>query len=219
MDLIKFEWLGLHLQEPMAIIMNGLISLFCFFAFFRLRKWGSEANYWWRMFYLIFGISTFFGALGHAFFQYFDVYGKFPCWITGCVANVCAAKGMLSFPHTKPMKYATQLAIAKSAVLLVLALITQKFVFVAIDAIITYIAYTGVFAQLLAKRGLGEMKFMVIGVAVLIPSAFIFLLKLNPHRWMNKDDVSHILMLFCIYCFYLGMKSWGIRSSNKPENV
>ncbi|MBI3240545.1 MAG: hypothetical protein HYZ43_17155 [Flavobacteriia bacterium] len=69
MDLIKFEWLGLHLQEPMAIIMNGLISLFCFFAFFRLRKWGSEANYWWRMFYLIFGISTFFGALGHAFFS------------------------------------------------------------------------------------------------------------------------------------------------------
>ncbi|MBI3240546.1 MAG: hypothetical protein HYZ43_17160 [Flavobacteriia bacterium] len=117
------------------------------------------------------------------------------------------------------MKYATQVAIAKSAILLVLALITQKFVFVAIDAIITYIAYTGVFAQLLAKRGLGEMKFMVIGVAVLIPSAFIFLLKLNPHRWMNKDDVSHILMLFCIYCFYLGMKSWGIRSSNKPENV
>ncbi|ASS48887.1 MAG: hypothetical protein A3D31_05885 [Candidatus Fluviicola riflensis] len=219
MDLIKFEWLGLHLQEPMAIIMNFVISLFCFFAFFRLRKWENEANYWWRMFFLIFGISTVFGALGHAFFYYFGVFGKYPCWITGCVANVYAAKGMLSFPHAKQRKYNMPIAIAKGVVLLTLALVTQKFIFIAIDAIITYIGYTGIFAQLLVKRGVREMRFMVIGVAILIPSVFIFLLKLNPHRWFNKDDVSHILMLLCIYCFYLGMKSWGINSSNKPENV
>jgi hypothetical protein len=219
MDPIKFDLLGLHLQEPMAVITNGMISFFCFISYFRLRKWDNEANYWWRMFYLIFGISTFFGALGHAFFLYFGVFGKFPCWITGCLANVCAARGMLAFETSVPKKSAIILIWVKSGVLLALALITQKFVFVAIDAILTYIAYTGVYAWELTKRGIAEMKFMVIGVIILLPSAFIFLLKLNPHRWLNKDDLSHLLMLTCIYFFYRGMMAWGSRSAQQLKNV
>lgn len=220
MDPIKFDWLGLHLQEPMAILMNCLIALFCFYAYFRLRKWDNEANYWWRLFYLVFGISTFFGALGHAFFLYFDVYGKFPCWILGCLANVCAARGMLAFkPFVHPTKTAVLVIWLKSALLLILALVTKKFVFVSIDAIVTYLAYTGVFAYLLMKRGIPEMKLMVTGVLILLPSAFIFLLKINVHRWLNKDDLSHVLMLICIYCFYRGINAWGKRSAQPTKHV
>jgi hypothetical protein len=220
MDPIKFEWLGLHLQEPMAVVTNGMLSLFSLYAYLKLRKWDSEANYWWRLFYLIFGVSTFFGALGHAFFLYFGVFGKFPCWILGCLANVCAARGMLAFaPFVHPKRSAVVLIWVKSAVLLVMALISQKFLFVAIDAILTYIAYTGAFAFILTTRGVAEMKFMVMGVIILVPSAFIFLLKLNPHRWLNKDDLSHLLMLTCIYCFYKGMMAWGSRSDQQLKNV
>jgi hypothetical protein len=220
MDPIQFDWFGLHLQEPMAVVTNGMIALFCFFAFFRLRHWDNEANYWWRLFYLTFGFSTFFGAFGHAFFQYWGMYGKFPCWTLGCLANVFAARGMLAFaPYVFPRKEAILVIWLKSAVLLAVAIITQKFLFVAIDAILTYIAYTGVFAQLLVKKGAREMKFMVIGVLVLLPSAFIFLLKLNPHRWLNKDDLSHLLMLGCIYCFYRGMQAWGERAAQQANNV
>lgn len=220
MNPIEFDWLGLRLQEPMAIVTNGLISVFCFFAWLRLRRWKSKANYWWRLFFLTFGISTFFGAFGHAFFQYTGMYGKFPSWTMGCVANVSAAYGMLSFEgFARPTKTAYTAIWMKSLTLLILAIVTQKFVFVAVDAILTYIAYTGVFAYQLSKRGMEEMKFMVMGVIILLPSAFIFLMKLNPHRWLNKDDLSHLLMLGCIYCFYLAMKLWGMRRDNATQHV
>jgi len=218
---IKFDWLGIHFQEPMAIIMNLLISLFCFFAFFQMKKMRNDrAIYWWKLFFLYFGISTFFGALGHGFFMYSGVPGKFPCWILGCVANVFASKGMLSFTgYENKSKPVNVFVWSKSLILLTAALISQKFIFVTLDAIITYLTFTGGYAIALINRGLKEMKFMVIGVLVLIPSAFIFLLKINPHRWLNKDDLSHVLMLGCISCFYLGMRAWNNRVIPETNNV
>lgn len=210
-EVIKFEWLGLHLQEPMALIMNWLISAFCFFAYFKLRKFVSEANYYWRLFYLSFGISTFFGGLGHIFFEYLGIFGKYPSWTFGTLSNCFAALGMLNFKNFSfPKNYANWIVWVKGAVMLALALITQKFVFVAVDAIITYIGYTGIYAFFMLKtRNAQFLKQMVIAVLILLPSAFIFLLKINVNRWLNKDDLSHILMLVCIYYFYLGLKEWG----------
>ncbi len=218
---IYFEWMGLQLQEPMAIITNMMLSLFCLFACLRLRRGSdSAANYWWRLFYVFFGWSTFFGALGHGLFLYFGVYGKFPCWTLGCIANVFAAKGMMSFQGysrlTRPVEWFIWI---KSLLFLVLAISTQKFIFVALDAIVTYLTFTGAFAFVLIKRGLTEMRFMLIGVLILLPSAFIFILKINPHRWLNKDDLSHILMLACIAFFYHGMKVWNNRTTAKLNNV
>jgi hypothetical protein len=220
MDPIQFELFGLHLQEPMAVITNSMISVFCFFAYFRLGRSNGEANRWWRLFYLIFGFSTLLGGLGHALFPYFGVYGKFPCWTLGCLANVCAARGMLTLtPGTGPKRSEIIFVWAKSAVLLILAIATRKFVFVAMDAILTYITYTGIFAWQLYKKGITEMKFMVIGVIILLPSAFIFLLELNPHKWLNKDDLSHLLMLVCVYFFYKGMAALGRSSEQQLKNV
>lgn len=210
---IPFELFGLHLLEPMAVIMNFLLAMFCFFAYATLKNPSKDpalAN--WRLFYLVFGISTFAGALGHAFFNYWGFFGKFPCWTTGCVANAFAAMGMIQFRgFSAPNKAVVALIWIKSIAAAVLSLITLKFIFVAVDAIVTYLAFAGVFGYVLYKRGLGEMKYTVIGVLILLPSAPIFILKLNPHPWFNKDDLSHVLMLVCIACFYVTLKKWSAR--------
>jgi hypothetical protein len=209
---IQFEFLGLHLQEPMALLFNWIIAGFCFFAFSQLGKFKNEANFYWRVFYLTFGISTVFGGLGHLFFNYTSFYGKFPCWILGCVANGFAATGMLHFKGiSSPGKYANAFIWIKSIGLCVVSILTQKFIFVAIDAILTYIIFTGVYAFIVMRRNENAqfLKNMVIGVIILTPSAFIFIFKLDPHKWLNKDDLSHILM-FCTICyFYKGIKEWG----------
>jgi predicted membrane channel-forming protein YqfA (hemolysin III family) len=71
---------------------------------------------------------------------------------------------------------------------------------------------------MLFKRGAHTVKWMVIGVVVLLPSAFVFLLKLNIHRWLNKDDLSHLFMLGAIICFYLAMRGWKLNTT-KEVNV
>jgi hypothetical protein len=220
-DPILFDFMGLHLQEPMAFIFNMAIAVYCFAAYKRLQNGPLDpATVNWKMFYLTFGVSTVFGAFGHIFFQYLGVAGKIPCWTLGGLANVFAARAMMQYNGFSSLSRGVDTAIwLKSGALLIVAVTTQNFLFIAIDAILTYVIFTGIYGFMLYKKGLNEMRYMVTGVLVLLPSAFFFILRLNPHRWFNAHDVSHLLMLACIACFYTGIKKWGVRQTVMIENV
>lgn len=219
---IYFNLWGLNLQEPMALILNWIIASFCVYAFFKLNRFNNKANSYWRMFYLFFGISTFFGGLGHVFFLYTGIPGKFPSWIFGALANGFAALGVLNFKGiSKPTTIAYYLVWIKCALLVVISMVTQKFIFIAIDAIVTYLCYTGIYLLFLQSRTLFRYfisKFLI-GVVILLPSAFFFILKINLHDWLNKDDVSHILMLIAIVFFYQGLKEWGHNHQKQLQDV
>jgi hypothetical protein len=213
-NIIKFSLFGLQLQEPMAIITNGMIAFFCLFAFFQLKDWNDTANYYWKRFFLFLGISTFLGMFGHGLFYYFDIYGKIPSWLFGCISNAMAGLGMFHFEnYSKKNKLGVFLVVFKSLLLFLLALFTLKFVFVAIDAIFTYIVYTGFYAQKIVKRGAEELKWMTLGVIIMLPSAFVFLFKLNLHKWLNKDDLSHLFILTGIIFFYSTLQRWGRKNA------
>ena len=206
-DKIVFDFLGCHLQEPMALITNWMMTVFSFYAYVKLKKSTTEELLNWKKFFLWFGVSTFFGGIGHLFFHYFDIPGKFPNWISGVVAAYFVGKAVLSNMNNKIIRMRlTYFIIVKGLLLLALAISISKFVFIAIDSILTYLIFCGFIAYYQYKNGIIEMKYMVYGVLVCLPSIFIFFFKLSPHRWLNKDDLSHLLMLLCIIFFYIGSK-------------
>lgn len=203
-EIIEFEIAGLSLQEPMALITNWMMSGFCLYAFLKLKNAQTPDLIWWKRFFLVFSISSFFGGTGHLFFQYLGIPGKFPNWVTGIASGYCAGKAVLThFSESNAKKGLQWFLIGKAFTLLTLAIVLQKFIFIAVDAIITYVLFCGVIAYYLTKKGLVELKYLYYGVIVCLPSVFIFLLKLSPHKWLNKDDLSHLLMLVCLYFFYL----------------
>lgn len=203
----------------MAFITNGCIALFSSYAYTSLKH-GTTVSKYWKQFYLMLAISSAFGMYGHTFFQYTGILGKTPSWLFAAIANVCAGIGMLELSKDfSPRSKWVTVVWVKTAVLFGLSLYTMKFIGVAIDAILTYILYTGCYAYILRVKGLSEMKFMIIGVLILLPSAVFFLLKLNPHRWLNKDDISHILILGGIICFYISLKKLQNKSVRIYANV
>lgn len=203
-DVIKFELAGFTLQEPMALVTNWMMSGFCLYAFFKLRNANTAELIWWKRFFIVFTISSFFGGTGHLFFQYNGIPGKFPNWITGIISGYCAGRAVLThFSETNTKKRLHLFLIVKAIVLLSLAIVLRKFIFIAVDAIITYVMFCGIIGYNLTKKGLSDLKYLYYGVIICLPSVFIFLLKLSPHKWLNKDDLSHLLMLGCLYCFYL----------------
>ena len=203
----------------MSLIMNWLISLFCLFAWFSLRERVGEAVIWWRRFFLIFSISTFFGGLGHLFFQYTGVYGKIPCWTLGVIAGYCASRGMLSLVDKSKLRNAFHAGLViKCGLLLILGVWTLNFLFISIDATLSYLVFCGGFGIYLYRKSYEAARYFVIGVLVLLPSAFIFAFKVNLHAWFNKDDLSHVLMMACLFFFFLGAKGLAERrpiSNNK----
>ena len=208
MEIIHFSAFGLNLQEPMALVFNWLMSLICFIAFFSLRNNNSKEIKFWKLFFLIFGISTFFGGFGHLFFQYFGLYGKFPHWIGGIISAYFAGRAMLCRLENLKLKMNLNLIlIIKAIVFLGLALGLKNFIFVAIDAIVTYLFYCGIIGFTLCKKGVSAMMFIVIGVLICIPAAFVYILKINPSIWFNTDDLSHVFMVACVFFFFLGVKN------------
>ncbi len=203
----------------MAFITNGFIALFSCYAYTSLKH-GPTVSKYWKQFYLMLAISSAFGMFGHTFFHYTGIPGKIPSWFFAIVANVCSGIGMLELSKDFSMKskWVTVVWI-KSVILFGVSLYFMKFIGVALDAILTYILYTGFYAYSLKIRGLPEMKYMILGVLILLPSAVFFLLKLNPHRWLNKDDISHILILGGITCFYISLKKLQNKSVRIYANV
>ncbi len=206
-DKIAFDLFGLHLLEPMALITNWIMSAFSLFAYLKLKNTAIHDLVYWKKFFFWFAISTFFGGIGHLFYNYFDILGKFPNWITGVLSGYFAGKAIIVNLKNNALEKKYELfLIIKGAILLLASIATLKFVFVAVDAIITYVIFCGFMANSLYKKGIVELKYMMYGVLVCLPSIFIFFFKINPHRWLNKDDLSHLLMLACIIFFYIGAK-------------
>jgi hypothetical protein len=198
---------GLQLQEPIALVTNWMIASFCFFAFFNLKRNESTFQDYWKNFYLVLGISMFFGGLGHLFFQYLGMVGKFPSWILGVIAGLFSSFAMLSvWPNKKQQNNLKRFVILKSILLLSLSIATRKFLFVAIDTSVAYLIFCGFLAYKLIQKNFAGMRYILIGVLVLLPSVLIYGCKINLHRYLNKDDLSHLFMVGCIIMFYIGVK-------------
>ncbi len=215
-DIIEFSWFGLNLQEPMALITNWILAAFSFYAHAQLKRGVSRFQNLWKMFYLVLGISMIIGGLGHLFFQYTGIPGKFPSWTLGTLAGIYASFAMISLMNSRQtQKKMKILVLLKSAILLILAFITRKFLFVAIDTSVTYLVFCGYLAVRMHRRNWEGLKFIYLGVLVLIPSAIIFGLNISLHRWLNKDDLSHVMMLGCIIFFFLGVRETQKLNHNK----
>lgn len=214
---LPFSLFGLCLQEPMALILNWIMAGVSFYFFFRIQQPATLFQKHWRLFYLLFGISTFFGGLGHLLFNYFDVYGKYPCWIFGIFAAFHAGKAMISVPLISQAKQRklTYFLVLKALFFAIAAVLTQNFLFVMVDAIIAYLFFCLGFGLYYWKKGMDSFRFTVYAVLILIPSVFIFLFQINPHLWFNKDDISHVLMVLTIVFFYLGIVNFTDKNENR----
>lgn len=209
---IEFNLGGLELQEPMALITNWLIAFFCFYAFSQIKKSEKPSVNAFRSFYLVLGVSMIFGGLGHLFFKYLGFYGKYPSWILGTLAGYYVARGLLYYwERNKSYPFFKYFLIFKSSALLLATLISLKFLFIAIDVSITYIVYAGYIAYRLWTKDRIEMKFFVYGVLVLFPSLIIYALKIDLHRYFNREDLSHVFMLACIMFFYTGIRRISLK--------
>ena len=72
-DKIEIELLGFIIQEPNAVISDFIMSVISLVLGFILirKKQNVEFERWWIAFFMLFGISSMLGALGHGFYYYF----------------------------------------------------------------------------------------------------------------------------------------------------
>ncbi|MGV6861623.1 MAG: DUF6962 family protein [Putridiphycobacter sp.] len=228
---IEFQMFGLDLLEPMALIFDsilGVLSVFFAVKVFQLKKTIPFYKYW-MLFFLVFGLGAFTGGLGHVFFNQWGITGKIPSWVAGPVSIYFLEKAMISIHWDKTTAKKWQLAsdIKLGLVLLIFLYLlitigypqekTTPFLPIAINTIIGVISTAGILGFKYTEKYSAKFKFFWLGVLIMMPTAFIFLMKINVHQWFDKNDFSHILFAIGITYFYLGVK--GIANGLKQSLV
>ena len=208
LEVIEFNLFGLYLQEPMTMVTDWMIAGFCFYAYTCLQKGESNFQNLWKAFFLVIGLSTFLGGLGHLFFQYTGYYGKFPSWFFGILAGVYASMAMISTIENQKVKgQLNTLVLIKSLIFLGFSIVKLDFGFVAVDTSITYLIFCGYYAYHLKKKAWEGVHYFYFGVLALLPTGLIFGLKINLSAWLNKNDLSHLFMLTCLVFFFFGVRN------------
>lgn len=219
-DKIQIDLFGLTITEPNGFLTDALmavVSLILAYLVYR-KKLSTPFLKYWFLFFLIYGISAFSGGLGHAFYLYWGVAGKFFNWITGIYAIYILELAMIKLvqPIEKRKLY-EKLSLYKVILVLIVftyVCFTQP---ISINPSLAFlpIAFNTIFGVILTVGFLGyrfskmydiNYKYFYYGVLIMIPSAAIFLGKINPHPWFDKNDLSHILLTIGIVYFYLGIK-------------
>lgn len=217
---IHFVLFGLDLVEPMAFITDTILGVLSVALGLSLSKIKIDLPFrtYWIWFFIVFGIGAFLGGLGHTFFLYWGVPGKFPSWIAGPLSIYLLEQGMIAVhPNNKRLTLFKLLSFCKVVlVYIAFGLVfylapednksTLPFLPIAINTIVGVVITAGFLGNYYSKKITIEFKYFVFGVLVLLPTAFIFLLKINLHQWFDKNDLSHILMMVGICYFYVGVK-------------
>ncbi len=183
----------------MAILWDGLICFTALLFYMYLRKKNDTNLTSFIRFFIWMSISTFLGLFGHLFFIYFGFYGKFASWICISMTSYYCCISILEINQINIKNWKIGL-FTKGISCLLISLMFTKFSFVALDSVVSFM----VLGTFLGVKLFKEQKnpFLLIGTICILPTLFIFGLKMNIHRYFNKDDFSHFFILLSLFFYY-----------------
>ena len=206
MPIYKWVWNGLHLQEPSIFITDLILGSLCFYIFTKISR-NTKFEKKWKMFYLMLGICTILGGIGHLFFYYTGVAGKSISWVFSLTSNLYASLAIINeVKSERNRKQIRVVCFSKSIILIILAIVTQKFLFIAIDAGISFIYFAAYLSYRIAKPW---NFWMITGVGCMLPSLVFVIGKIDPHPHFNRIDMGHLFMILAILSFWKGIRDYS----------
>ncbi|MES2798498.1 MAG: hypothetical protein V4638_00650 [Bacteroidota bacterium] len=219
-DKVEFQLFGFDLVEPNALFGDTIILLVSLFIAFKIKQFNKKTPFYnyWIAFFVVFGFGFFMGGLGHSFFNYWGVPGKYASWYIGIIAVTMIELAMLSiYPNEKQRTILSKIAIIKAFVFLLI----QTYVLVNVDLSID--PQKGLLVPTLSSViGLGivlgflsyryqkiynpSFRYLWISALVLIPTALVQALKINILPLFDRNDISHILLITTLILYYIALK-------------
>ena len=217
---------GFILLEPNAVVTDFIMavtSLYIARKLYSSRRSSGFTKYWYY-FFLTFGFGALLGSMGHGLFHYLGPQGKFPSWISGILSTYFIEKAMIkSYERHNKNNVLGKIAFFKmiTVFLLVITVISSPafdknhtigFLPIAINTILGVFISVSLISGANIKNQSG-FRWLIIGVFTMLPSAVIFLMKINLFQWFDKGDLSHVFMIFGICIYYAGITKINIENA------
>ena len=227
---ISFDLFGYQLLEPNAFIGDLIIFLVAVYYAIRIRRLKKNDPFYnnWYWFHIVFGTGFLIGGFSHLFYHYWGVSGKYLPWCSGIISAFFLESAMISVYPKKATKIIfKRLSILKLVVVLIFAIYTFITVDLSVNNMKGLVIPT---ANSVVGLGFGLIalgtyyyskldrcfRYFWISGLLLFPSAVFQGLKINLHPWMDRNDVSHILLVVSMILYYKGIEGYALR--REPVN-
>jgi len=210
MDAPIFDFFGVQITEPFTWLTNWLVAAFVLgFGHFLYRdKYADATQKFWSFFFVFIGLASLTGGTAHGFINYVGQNFHYAAWIFTGLAVFAAELATIQLIENEKVKSFVRLLIyAQLVVMASSVMFLHDFNTVRINSavglvgvvipisVIHYLKYKD-------KRSL----LIILGVlSNLIPGA-IHAFKISYNQWFNFNDISHIIMIFCLFILYKGAK-------------
>lgn len=205
--------LGLHLQEPVTVVTNLLITVSCILLYFKLNvdSHRLKLKKYWRLFFVFFGVSALIGAFAHGFKSYFEPNVFYYIWMTMNLSALPITYFLFKANITltgASEKYKQQMhyfVISTILVFVIITVLTNNFVAIkivgGIAILTTIITHTQSYRKKI--KGSGWITF---GFTFSISTLIIHTAKISFSDWFNFKDISHVLMNISLCFIFIGVK-------------
>jgi hypothetical protein len=219
---IEFNFCGFDLLEPNSLIGNTILFISALIISRKVQKLSIETPFFnfWRVFFIAFGCSFFIGGLGHGFYNYWGVVGKYPGWIASIISLYFMERAMLSL--LKHPRRSVSVFLSKIKLLIFVVLELTIFTFLdlkenpQLGLLIPSIASAFGFLTCLGYLGWrytheinSSFRYFYWSVVVLIPSAVLQGMKISIAPWLDRSDLSHLLLLVVILLHWNGVRGYA----------
>lgn len=222
-DKVEFDLFGFHLVEPNALLGDTLLFIFSMYLAYKVLRLPVKISFTatWKWFFIIFGISFLAGGLGHSFYNYWGIVGKFPSWYLGFLATFLIEWAMVNIhPNPRFVKMFNRIITIKFFTAIFLESYFLTFFDIYADpskGLIIPLAYStigllfalGYLSLVYEKSHSRSFRFLWLSVLILIPSTAFQMLKINFHPLFDRNDVAHILLAISLICYYKCVKGYS----------
>ena len=212
---------GLRLGEPMIALTSMLVSMVCFYAWFRIGNVGTQddTQKLSRIFFFLMGVSTMVGAIvGHLFLYRLPFVFKAPGWIMGMIAvsaleqaSIVRARPLLGPNWGKGLSWLNMVELTLAMWFVTATLwfpgveIHSAFGFLCIIAPLEIIL-------LLKTRNAGS-RYILYGILFLLAAVLFHIFKISIGIWFSYYDIAHLMMCGAFWLFMLGAESTRLQGS------
>ena len=209
--------LGIRLQEPITTFTDLLVTVVCFYAYWKINKSGisSKAVQYIKYYFVLMGIGIALGGLiGHGFHYAFTPEWKCLGWVLGMFAVLFFEFSALEYTSNlippKWHKILVGFSIIELIIALTFTVLFVNFKYVQYHMLYGFIVVVfSLHLLIYYKTNDNGSRWIMAGVAMLVIAISAFSYRVAPHVWFNHNDLSHVIIAVATYLFLKGALHLG----------
>jgi len=211
MDLPTIEILGISISEPVTMLTDIILAIFCFYFYRQIMKKPSieRGKIYFAQFFLWMAFCTFLGGvMGHGFLPYFGIAGKYPAWILTILSMFWLQIAMIDLLRGKVsvtlINILQGISIAMVPIFLTLTFAKAHFSYSIFHNIGAAVMIIGVLIFCLIKYKTQGTEWVLGSLLISSIIPYFQINRIGINRWFTYHDVCHVMMLIGFYVLYIG---------------